>query len=101
MRKSYGNKISRTSLQMENFFCPTLAPEMRLRRLVDRQRTLIDSSINDVIVEETRFYQLVGKLNERSGVSVKEVTKKSGVRHYRTFDSSTIGHEPWQRTDIT
>ena len=38
---------------------------------------VIDSSINDVIVEETRFHPLVEKVNERSVVSVKEVTKKN------------------------
>ena len=38
---------------------------------------VIDSLIDDVIMEETRFHPLVGEvMNERSVSSVKEVTEK-------------------------
>ena len=37
---------------------------------------VIDSSIDDVIVEETEFHPLVAEVNERSVVSMNEVTKK-------------------------
>ena len=55
-----------------------------------------DSSIDDVIVKKTRFRPLVGKVNKRNVVNVKEVTKKEVA-----VDSSAVEHELWQRTDIT
>ena len=57
---------------------------------------VIDSSIDDVIVYETLFHPLMGELNERSVVTVKEVTRKKVA-----VDSSAIGYELWQRLDIT
>ena len=39
-----------------------------------------DSSIDDVIVEEMRFYPLVGEVDEKSSISVIKVTKKSSGR---------------------
>ena len=38
---------------------------------------VIDSSIDDVIVEETRFHPLVGEVKKRSMINAKEVTKDS------------------------
>ena len=38
---------------------------------------VIDSSIDDVFVDETWFHPLEGEVTERSVVSVKEVTNKS------------------------
>ena len=37
---------------------------------------VIDSSIDNVIVEENRLHALVGEMNERSVVRAKEVTKR-------------------------
>ena len=60
-----------------------------------RDEDVIDFSIDEVFVEETRFHPLVKEVDERSVVSVMEVAKKVA------FDSSAIGHELWQATDIT
>ena len=50
---------------------------------------VIDSSIDDMVVEETRFHSLVGEVNERSMASGEEDSKKV------TVNSSAIGHELW------
>ena len=56
---------------------------------------VIDSSIDDVSGKETRLHPLVEEVNESSVVCLKEVTEKKVA-----VNSSGIGHELWQRTDI-
>ena len=58
---------------------------MRRRRLRDDE--VINSSIDEVIIAEIRFYLLVGEVNERNVVSVMEITKKVVV------NSSAIGYK--------